>query len=185
MGNQDFYSWLYDDQRTAAAAAVAVAVAAYADQKLKEKIEVAELLMRKMSQFQDQPSTDHHLQEQEQEAQGNIHDPEPIQEKGGDNHVDDTVTSQDPGRPSLGELSAVEENEGFRSPTSIKHKIPAITECPPAPRKPTATRAIPMKRRISKVPRRLQFEEFEVLIPPKILASLLSRLMKPSRDERK
>ena len=25
MGNQDFYSWLYDDQRTAAAAAVAVA----------------------------------------------------------------------------------------------------------------------------------------------------------------
>ncbi|XP_019073407.2 uncharacterized protein LOC109121966 [Vitis vinifera] len=116
-----------------------------------------------MSQFQDQPSTDRHLQEQEQEqeAQGNIHDPELIQEKGGDNHVDDTVTSQEPGRPSLGELSAVEENEGFRSPTSIKHKIPAITECPPAPRKPTATRAIPMKRRISKVPRRLQFEEFE------------------------
>ncbi|WKA11300.1 hypothetical protein VitviT2T_028813 [Vitis vinifera] len=140
-----------------------------------------------MSQFQDQPSTDRHLQEQEQEqeAQGNIHDPELIQEKGGDNHVDDTVTSQEPGRPSLGELSAVEENEGFRSPTSIKHKIPAITECPPAPRKPTATRAIPMKRRISKVPRRLQFEEFEVLIPPKILASLLSRLMKTSRDERK
>nr|CAN82099.1 hypothetical protein VITISV_028065 [Vitis vinifera] len=83
---------------------------AYADQKLKEKIEVAELLMRKMSQFQDQPSTDHHLQEQEheQEAQGNIHDPEPIQEKGGDNHVDNTVSSQEPGRPSLGELSAVE-----------------------------------------------------------------------------
>ncbi|KAL6317009.1 hypothetical protein AAG906_026727 [Vitis piasezkii] len=54
---------------------------AYADQKLKEKIEVAELLMRKMSQFQDQPSTDHRLQEQEQEAQGNIHDPELIQEK--------------------------------------------------------------------------------------------------------
>lgn len=82
---------------------------AYADQKLKEKIEVAELLMRKMSQFQDQPSTDHHLQEQEQEqeAQGNIHDPEPIQEKG-DNHVDGTVSSQEPGRPSLGELSAVE-----------------------------------------------------------------------------
>ena len=75
--------------------------------------------MRKMSQFQDQPSTDHHLQEQEheQEAQGNIHDPEPIQEKGGDNHVDNTVSSQEPGRPSLGELSAVEENEGFRSPT--------------------------------------------------------------------
>ncbi|KAL6337401.1 hypothetical protein AAG906_036715 [Vitis piasezkii] len=129
----------------------------------------------KMSQFQDQPSTDHHPQEQEQEqeAQGNIHDPELIQEKGGDNHVDDTVPSQKPGRPSLGELSAVEEeNEGFRTPTSMEHKIPAITECPPAPRKPTATRAIPMKRRISKVPRRLQFEEFEVLIPPKILASL-------------
>ncbi|KAL6311251.1 hypothetical protein AAG906_035730 [Vitis piasezkii] len=137
-----------------------------------------------MSQFQDKPSTDHRLQEQEQEAQGNIHDPELIQEK------EETITSttqllSGPGRPSLGELSAVEENEGFRSPTSIKHKIPAITECPPAPRKPTATRAIPMKRRISKVPRRLQFEEFEVLIPPKILASLLSRLMKPSRDERK
>ena len=140
-----------------------------------------------MSQFQDQPSTDHHLQEQEQEqeAQGNIHDPELIQEKGGDNHVDDPVPSQEPGRPSLGELSAVEENKGFRTPTTMEHKIPAITECPPAPRKPTATRAIPMKRRISKVPRRLQFEEFEVLIPPKILASLLSRLMKPSRDERK
>ena len=104
-----------------------------------------------MSQFQDQPSTDHHLQEQEQEqeAQGNIHDPELIQEKGGDNHVDDPVPSQEPGRPSLGELSAVdEENEGFRTPTSMEHKIPAITECPPAPRKPTVTLAIPMKRRI-------------------------------------
>ncbi|KAK6146924.1 hypothetical protein DH2020_017836 [Rehmannia glutinosa] len=29
-----------------------------------------------------------------------------------------------------------EDDDGFKTPTSAEHRIPAITECPPAPRKP-------------------------------------------------
>uniref|UniRef100_A0A2P2JJJ7 Uncharacterized protein MANES_09G089000 n=1 Tax=Rhizophora mucronata TaxID=61149 RepID=A0A2P2JJJ7_RHIMU len=42
--------------------------------------------------------------------------------------------------PSLGELNPTGDDDydggdGFRTPTSLEHKIPAIKECPPAPRK--------------------------------------------------
>ncbi|XP_030529062.1 cyclin-dependent protein kinase inhibitor SMR3-like [Rhodamnia argentea] len=33
-----------------------------------------------------------------------------------------------------------ENNDGFRTPTSSDHKIPAMTRCPPAPMKPKPTR---------------------------------------------
>ncbi|XP_030449822.1 cyclin-dependent protein kinase inhibitor SMR3-like [Syzygium oleosum] len=38
-----------------------------------------------------------------------------------------------------------ENNDGFRTPTSLDHKIPAMTQCPPAPMKPKPTR----KRKLS------------------------------------
>ncbi|XP_058100119.1 uncharacterized protein LOC131244634 [Magnolia sinica] len=37
-----------------------------------------------------------------------------------------------------------EENDGYQTPTSSEHKIPAIRRCPPAPRKP---RSMPLKKR--------------------------------------
>ncbi|KAF5737165.1 cyclin-dependent protein kinase inhibitor SMR3 [Tripterygium wilfordii] len=34
----------------------------------------------------------------------------------------------------------VEEDDGFKTPTSLDHKIPVEIECPPAPRKPKPSR---------------------------------------------
>ncbi|KAJ4971978.1 hypothetical protein NE237_005077 [Protea cynaroides] len=39
-----------------------------------------------------------------------------------------------------GEILEVEdEDEGFRTPTSLDHRIPVIKQCPPAPRKPKSS----------------------------------------------
>ncbi|XP_039019466.1 cyclin-dependent protein kinase inhibitor SMR10-like [Hibiscus syriacus] len=42
---------------------------------------------------------------------------------------------------SLGEFKAmVDEDDGFKTPTSLDYKIPEMKQCPPAPRKPKATK---------------------------------------------
>lgn len=39
-------------------------------------------------------------------------------------------------KPSLGELMATDDDdEGFKTPTSLESKIPVPTECPPAPKR--------------------------------------------------
>lgn len=65
----------------------------------------------------------------------------------------------------------VSENEdGFKTPTSLEHKIPPVTECPPAPKKPRESR----KRKASPPPRvrrglRIDCsEEIESMFPPPI-----------------
>ncbi|KAE8692456.1 putative Transducin/WD40 repeat-like superfamily protein [Hibiscus syriacus] len=43
----------------------------------------------------------------------------------------------------LGEFKAMvddEDDDGFRTPTSLDHKIPEMKQCPPAPRKPKANK---------------------------------------------
>ncbi|XP_048438847.1 uncharacterized protein LOC125476612 [Pyrus x bretschneideri] len=55
-----------------------------------------------------------------------------------------------------------EDDDGFKTPTSLEHKIPPMTECPPAPRKPF------LKRRRSPSPpppaarRKVQFTQAQL-----------------------
>ncbi|KAB1226020.1 Cyclin-dependent protein kinase inhibitor SMR3 [Morella rubra] len=67
---------------------------------------------------------------------------------------------------SPGEFRDVEDdNDGFKTPTALDHKISAILECPPAPRKPRPT---PLTKRKA-VRRRILLDlsnEIESLFPP-------------------
>ncbi|KAF5954191.1 hypothetical protein HYC85_007047 [Camellia sinensis] len=51
---------------------------------------------------------------------------------------------------SLGEFKVAEDDNdggGFRTPTSLDQRIPVITQCPPAPRKPKKTLSLTTKRK--------------------------------------
>lgn len=39
-----------------------------------------------------------------------------------------------------------EEDDGFRTPTSLEHKIPVVKECPPAPKKPRSEPAVKKRK---------------------------------------
>ena len=89
-------------------------------------------------------------------------------------------------RPSLqlGEVVKVveEDDDGFKTPTSLDHKLPVIKQCPPAPKKPKP----PLKRRFpaNKVRRNLPLEfseEVESLFPFPLLSD--SHRNKKSRRE--
>lgn len=89
-------------------------------------------------------------------------------------------------RPSLGEVKVIEEDDdGFKTPTSLDHKIPVIKQCPPAPKKPKP----PMKRRIAanRVRRNLRLEvlseEVESLFPFPLLSD--SRCRKKARSSKR
>ncbi|KAL8509050.1 hypothetical protein ACS0TY_016300 [Phlomoides rotata] len=57
-----------------------------------------------------------------------------------------------------GEAPNFEEEDGYRTPTSPEHRIPAITECPPAPKR-TRPPGLKLERKLSPaVRRRLQYE---------------------------
>ncbi|KAL8467357.1 hypothetical protein ACS0TY_036179 [Phlomoides rotata] len=50
------------------------------------------------------------------------------------------------------------KKDGYRTPTSSKHRIPAITECPPAPKR-TRAHDLKLERKLSlAIRRRLQYE---------------------------
>ncbi|PIA60237.1 hypothetical protein AQUCO_00300029v1 [Aquilegia coerulea] len=58
-----------------------------------------------------------------------------------------TVSTMEVRIPSLGDQDFKvhdEDDDGFRTPTSMDHRIPVIRQCPPAPRKP---KSCPMKKR--------------------------------------
>ncbi|CAL5386831.1 unnamed protein product [Camellia sinensis] len=51
---------------------------------------------------------------------------------------------------SLGEFKVSDDDNdggGFRTPTSLDQRIPVITQCPPAPRKPKKTLSLTTKRK--------------------------------------
>lgn len=69
--------------------------------------------------------------------------------------------------------------DGFETPTSLDHKIPAALKCPPAPRKPKSLPS--MKRRLPISRRRVLLDltsEIESLFPPAILADLGGKIKK-------
>ncbi|XP_021672707.2 cyclin-dependent protein kinase inhibitor SMR3-like [Hevea brasiliensis] len=91
---------------------------------------------------------------------------------------------------SLGEVKATDDddddNNGFKTPTSLDHKISATKQCPPAPRKPRPV--IPAKRKASpsNVRRSLQLDlsrEVESLFPRPILADLYQKMKKARRED--
>ncbi|CAI9760754.1 unnamed protein product [Fraxinus pennsylvanica] len=56
----------------------------------------------------------------------------------------------------LGESEVAEDDDGFKTPTSLDNKIPVMTQCPPAPKK---IRSEPsLKRKASSPPRSLKFD---------------------------
>ncbi|KAG6643172.1 uncharacterized protein LOC122275413 [Carya illinoinensis] len=90
-------------------------------------------------------------------------------------------------RLSLGELVKVEEDDdGFKTPTSLDNKIPAIKQCPPAPR---PNKQLPMKRAkssivLKKTPQPLNLlEEVEALFPLRIVSDLHRKIKKARRDD--
>ncbi|XWS53129.1 hypothetical protein CRYUN_Cryun11dG0131300 [Craigia yunnanensis] len=85
--------------------------------------------------------------------------------------------------PSSGEFKvhengeADENNDGFKTPTSLDRKIPVMLKCPPAPRKP---KSLPSPKRKA-FRRRILLDltkEIESLFPPALLADLGNKIKK-------
>ncbi|KAK7825632.1 cyclin-dependent protein kinase inhibitor SMR3 [Quercus suber] len=94
-----------------------------------------------------------------------------------------SVSSLEVKVPSLGELRDVEDDDdGFRTPTSLDHKIPESLRCPPAPRKP---KPIPStKRKAGR--RRIMLDlsnEIDSLFPPALLVDLRVKIKKIRRGD--
>ncbi|OMO91242.1 hypothetical protein COLO4_18500 [Corchorus olitorius] len=94
--------------------------------------------------------------------------------------------------PCLGEFKVHDENgngngkkeeeddDGFKTPTCLDQKIPAMLKCPPAPRKPKALPISPAKRKAN-FRRRILLDftkEIESLFPPALLADLGNKIKK-------
>ncbi|OAY37816.1 cyclin-dependent protein kinase inhibitor SMR10 [Manihot esculenta] len=82
--------------------------------------------------------------------------------------------------PSLGEFKLeedVDEDDGFKTPTSLDNKIPVVLPCPPAPRKP---KSLPSNKRKSHRRRVLLdlSNEIESLFPPALRADLGGKIKK-------
>lgn len=84
--------------------------------------------------------------------------------------------------PSLGEFKVEEDGDGFKTPTSLDHKIPVILQCPPAPRKPKSRplpkRKLPHQRRIFHD----LSNEIEALFPPALRADLGKKIKKVRQE---
>ncbi|XP_022765817.1 uncharacterized protein LOC111310620 [Durio zibethinus] len=139
-----------------------------------------DILKRPVLEFQEESqaaATSSH-DDEEREIQG---DHEEI--KGEENNV--TATSEESGKKkkmiSLGELKATDDDDdGFKTPTSLDHKIPVIKQCPPAPRKPkplpsNKRKASPSSSNSARTRRNLQLDfsqEVESLCPGALLFGL-------------
>ncbi|XP_021278755.1 cyclin-dependent protein kinase inhibitor SMR3-like [Herrania umbratica] len=71
-----------------------------------------------------------------------------------------------------------ENNDGFKTPTSLDHKIPSLLKCPPAPRRPGYLQA---PKRKDNIPQTILLDltkEIEALFPPAFLADLGKKIKK-------
>ncbi|XP_052173762.1 cyclin-dependent protein kinase inhibitor SMR3-like [Diospyros lotus] len=88
---------------------------------------------------------------------------------------------------SLGEFETDEtdaDNEGFRTPTSSKHKIPVLSRCPPAPKK---LRPSPSAKRKASPPLRRSLEpdlskDVESVFRPHIAEDSGRKMKRARRD---
>ncbi|MBA0582589.1 hypothetical protein Gorai_024728 [Gossypium raimondii] len=75
------------------------------------------------------------------------------------------------------------DNDGFKTPTSLDHKIPTATilKCPPAPRKPKSLPIISSPAKRKPLRRRILLDltkEIESLFPPALIADLGNKIKK-------
>ncbi|KAA3456723.1 cyclin-dependent protein kinase inhibitor SMR3-like [Gossypium australe] len=75
------------------------------------------------------------------------------------------------------------DNDGFKTPTSLDHKIlaAAILKCPPAPRKPKSLPIISSPAKRKSLRRRILLDltkEIESLFPPALIADLGNKIKK-------
>ncbi|CAI9762024.1 unnamed protein product [Fraxinus pennsylvanica] len=97
--------------------------------------------------------------------------------------IEVTFSSREYEKPCLAESEVGEYDEGFKTPTSLVHKIPVVTQCPAAPRK---TR--PSKKRKSspaRIRRSLQLDvsaEIESLFPSRPRDCNEHKIKKARRD---
>ncbi|KAH1123370.1 hypothetical protein J1N35_006530 [Gossypium stocksii] len=93
---------------------------------------------------------------------------------------------------SLGELKANDDgdDDGFKTPTSLDHKIPVMKQCPPAPRKPKPLSS--NKRKPSSPPSsggdrnllKIDFaKEVESLFPSDVLADIHRKVKKARKED--
>nr|DAD25849.1 TPA_asm: hypothetical protein HUJ06_027317 [Nelumbo nucifera] len=132
-----------------------------------------EILLRSTSEFSDDgrlitTSEVHqlHRQGEQNEQRQQQHDEKEDKDQS-------VASSEDLKLPLLGEgeFTGDDDDDGFRTPTSLDHKIPVILQCPPAPRKIIS---IPSKKRKASSTRRQLLlnlsDEIESLFPPALFA---------------
>ncbi|PSR98277.1 Cyclin-dependent protein kinase [Actinidia chinensis var. chinensis] len=88
-------------------------------------------------------------------------------------------------KQSLGQTEACGggDDDGFRTPTSLAHKLPKITQCPPAPRK---IRLHPSRKR--KISQSLEIElsrEVDSMFPIRVHEDLGRKIKKARREDTK
>lgn len=80
-----------------------------------------------------------------------------------------------------------DDDDGFKTPTSLDHKIPVTKQCPPAPRKPKTSLRPARKRKLSlSIPRSLRQDfsgEVESMFSPVPLCDLHNEIKKARREE--
>ncbi|KAI5682353.1 hypothetical protein M9H77_03581 [Catharanthus roseus] len=96
-----------------------------------------------------------------------------------------SAESQGEKRYLLGESEVADDDDGFATPTNSDHKIPVITQCPPAPKKirPSAKRKASSPDRIR---RNLQIDlsrEVESMFHPTVQDDLGRKIKKARREE--
>ncbi|GMJ08464.1 hypothetical protein HRI_004515600 [Hibiscus trionum] len=112
--------------------------------------------------------------------------------------------NKNPKMISLGEMKAArdddddgddddddDDDDGFKTPTSLDHKIPAMEQCPPAPRKPKpppSNKRKPSPSRGASTNRNLQLDfskEVESLFPCHLLDDMHRKVKKARKDDHK
>ena len=89
-------------------------------------------------------------------------------------------------KQSLGQTESCggdDDDDGFRTPTSLAHKLPKITQCPPAPRK---IRLHPSRKR--KISESLEIElsrEVDSMFPIRVQEDLGRKIKRARREDSK
>ncbi|XVF55291.1 hypothetical protein PTKIN_Ptkin06aG0025100 [Pterospermum kingtungense] len=106
------------------------------------------------------------------------------EKKGGDHqsNVTESEKKEKKKKISLGEFGATDDDDdGFKTPTSLDQKIPVMKQCPPAPRKPKPT---PSNKRKASINLVLDLsQEVESLFPRALLDDLHRKVKKARTQE--
>ncbi|KAL2509422.1 uncharacterized protein Fot_33069 [Forsythia ovata] len=88
------------------------------------------------------------------------------------------VKEEESEKRCLAQSQVAEDDEGFKTPTLLDHKIPVIKQCPAAPRK---TRPSSTKRKLS--PTRINQAEIESMFPSRPRDDNEHKIKKARKDD--